>query len=54
MEETHRIEWIELLAEDQAYRQFLNSGDAPEAFFPVNADEVSARGFCSQHGLWRS
>lgn len=54
MEEKHYIEWIELIAGDKAYRQFLNPGDAPEAFFGVDADQVSAREFCNIHGLWRS
>jgi len=54
MMEKHYIEWIELLADGKAYRQFLNPGDAPEAFFPVSADKVSAREYCNVHGLWRN
>ena len=54
MEEKHYIEWIELIAGGAAYRQFLNPGDAPEAVFKVDADEVSAREFCNLHGLWKS
>ena len=54
MEEKHYIEWIELVAGDTAYRQFLNPGDAPEAVFMVDAAEVSAREFCNLHGLWKS
>lgn len=54
MEEKHYIEWIELLAGDKAYRQFLKPGDAPEAFFAVDAAEVSAREFCNLHGLWQA
>lgn len=54
MEEKHYIEWVELIAGDKAYRQFLNPGDTPEAFFAVDADQVSAREFCNIHGLWRS
>ena len=54
MEEKHYIEWIELVAGDTAYRQFLNPGDAPEAVFMVDAAEVSAREFCNLHGLWMS
>jgi superoxide reductase len=53
MEEKHFIEWIELLADGQAYRQFLNPGDAPEAVFKVDAESVSAREFCNLHGLWK-
>jgi len=54
MEESHYIEWIELIAGDKAYRQFLNPGDAPEAVFAIDADKVSAREYCNLHGLWRS
>jgi superoxide reductase len=54
MEEKHYIEWIELLAGDKAYRQFLKPGDAPEAFFAVDATQVSAREFCNLHGLWKA
>jgi superoxide reductase len=53
MEEKHFIEWIELVAGDRAYRQFLSPGQAPEAFFPVEAAEVSAREYCNIHGLWK-
>jgi len=54
MEEKHHIEWIELIAGDKAYRQFLKVGEAPEAFFAVDAAQVSAREFCNLHGLWRA
>ncbi|GAH47432.1 unnamed protein product [marine sediment metagenome] len=53
MEEKHYIEWIELLADGKAYRQFLNPGDAPEAVFSIEADSVSAREHCNVHGLWK-
>lgn len=54
MEEKHWIEWIELLVGDKAYRQFLKPGDKPEAFFAVEADQVSAREYCNLHGLWKA
>ena len=53
MEDKHFIEWIELLADDKAYRQFLKPGDEPEAVFNVDADSVSAREHCNVHGLWK-
>lgn len=53
MEEQHYIEWVELLADGKAYRQFLQPGDAPEAMFHVEAADVSAREHCNKHGLWR-
>lgn len=54
MEEKHYIEWIELLADGKAYRQFLKPGDTPEAFFAVEANQVSAREYCNIHGLWKA
>lgn len=53
MEENHYIEWIEILADGGAYRQFLSPGDAPEAKFQVEADKIIAREHCSLHGLWK-
>ncbi len=53
MEDKHYIEWIELIAGDRAYRQFLNPGDAPEAFFCIDADAVTAREYCNLHGVWK-
>ena len=53
MEDKHYIEWIELLADGKAYRQFLNPGDAPEAVFMVEAGQVTARELCNLHGVWR-
>jgi superoxide reductase len=54
MEPKHYIMWIELLADGRAYRQFLKPGDKPEAFFPIQAEAVSAREFCNLHGLWKA
>ncbi len=54
MEEKHQIEWIELIVGDQVYLEFLSPGDAPEAIFAVQADQVTAREYCSLHGLWKS
>ncbi len=53
MEAKHFIEWIELLADGCAYRQFLEPGSAPEAVFNVRAESVSARELCNVHGLWK-
>ncbi len=53
MEEKHFIEWIEVIAEGKAYRQFLKPGDAPEVLFCIDADQVTAREHCNIHGLWR-
>jgi superoxide reductase len=53
MEEKHYIEWVEIVAGDKAYRQFLKPGEAPEAVFPVEG-EFTAREYCNLHGLWKS
>jgi superoxide reductase len=53
MEEKHYIEWIEIIADGKAYRQFLNPGEAPEAVFKVESENVTAREYCNLHGLWK-
>ena len=54
MEEKHYIEWIEIIADGKAYREFLKPGDAPEAIFKVTAEKVTAREYCNLHGLWQA
>jgi len=53
MEEKHHIEWIELIADGKAYREFLCAGMAPEAVFMIDAEDVIAREHCNVHGLWK-
>lgn len=53
MEEKHYIEWIEILADEKVYRQFLNPGDSPEATFMVVAEDIQPRAYCNIHGLWK-
>ncbi|MBN1592102.1 MAG: desulfoferrodoxin FeS4 iron-binding domain-containing protein [Candidatus Coatesbacteria bacterium] len=53
MVDEHYIEWIELVADGKAYRQFLKPGDAPEAIFCVDAESITAREYCNVHGLWK-
>ena len=56
MEETHYIEWIELIVDGSKYRRFLNPNDKPEASFtiPERHIEISARAYCNIHNLWKS
>jgi superoxide reductase len=54
MEEKHYIEWIEIIADGKAYRQFLNPGDAPETTFMTDAAQITAREYCNMHGLWKA
>jgi superoxide reductase len=49
----HFIQWIEIVADGKAYRQFLNPGDTAEAVFNITADVVTAREYCNLHGLWK-
>ena len=53
MEQKHYIEWIEIIADGKAYRQFLNPGENPEAVFMIDAKEITAREYCNLHGLWK-
>ena len=54
MTEEHWIEWIQLIADGEVYRKFLNPGDKPVAKFLIEANNVSARELCNIHGLWKS
>jgi superoxide reductase len=54
MQEEHYIEWIELIADGRAYRQFLSPGEEPEAVFSIEAQSITAREYCNLHGLWKS
>lgn len=54
MEEKHYIEWIEVIAGDTIYRQYLKPGVAPVAVFKIDAWPVTAREHCNLHGLWRA
>ncbi len=54
MEEAHFIEWIEILADGQSYKKFLQPGDAPEAEFTIQAENITAREYCNLHGLWKA
>lgn len=54
MEEKHYIEWVELIADGKAYRQFLKPGQTPEAIFKIDAAKVTAREYCNLHGLWKA
>lgn len=53
MEEKHFIEWIEVIADGQSLREFLKPGDKPEAFFCIDATNITAREYCNLHGLWK-
>lgn len=50
----HYIEWIEVIAGDALYRNYLSPGQSPEASFKLDAPKVEAREYCNLHGLWKS
>ena len=54
MEEKHYIELIELHAQGQILRQYLEPGSTPEVLFKVTVDNPVARAYCNLHGLWKS
>ena len=55
MDEDHYIAVIELIADGQVHKQYLNPGDKPEATFKIpEATDLKAREFCTIHGLWQS
>lgn len=54
MEETHYIEWIEIIKEGKIQRQFLNPKDEPKAIFREKSEDITAREYCNLHGLWKS
>ena len=54
MTDEHYIEWIEIIADGKAYREFLKPGGDPEAIFQITAEKVEAREHCNVHGLWKS
>jgi superoxide reductase len=53
MEDKHYIEWLQIIAEGNAYRIFLKPGGAPEGTFKAGIGTVTAREFCNVHGLWK-
>jgi len=54
MEEKHYIEWIEVVVDGNPQIKFLKPGDLPEAEFEVSGANITAREFCTVHGLWKS
>lgn len=54
MQPEHYIQWIELLTPCGVMRKWLKPGDAPEAVFMTDAEEVEVREYCNLHGLWKA
>jgi superoxide reductase len=53
MDDDHYIEWIELIADGETHIKFLAPGAAPEAEFAVTGEALTAREYCTKHGLWK-
>ncbi len=55
MDDDHYIALIEIIADGQIHRQQLKPGDKPEVEFIIpEAKEVTAREYCTKHGLWKA
>lgn len=53
MEESHYIEWIEVISGNKVCKKFLKPKDLPEAEFKNIGQEISVRSYCNIHGLWK-
>jgi len=54
MEDTHYIEWVEVLCDKGCLKKLLKPGDRPEASFIVDCNNYMVRIYCNVHGLWKS
>ena len=54
MAEDHYVVYIQICADGVIMRKYLNPGDAPEAFFKTDAQDITAWEYCNKHGLWKS
>lgn len=54
MQESHYIEWIDLITEKMVYTKHLEPGVKPIAEFCTDAKKVYARAYCNLHGHWKS
>ena len=54
MEDKHYIQWVEAISGEKIYRQFLATGNPPEAAFTGLKGKVIAREYCNLHGLWKA
>jgi superoxide reductase len=54
MQDDHYIEWVQIIIGDSCSRIFLKPGIAPEGKFTLPRDGITAREYCSLHGLWKS
>ena len=50
----HHIVYIELCADGVLMRKYLKPGDAPEAVFETDAENLVAWELCNKHRVWTS
>ena len=48
----HHICWIELICDGTICRRFLQPGQSAQVWFNAAGESLSARVYCSLHGLW--
>ena len=55
MEETHWIEWVQLVTDRSSYRKFLKPGQAPNVKFHLDGEKpLAVFAYCNLHGLWKT
>ena len=52
MKKDHYIEWIDVIQGNSLLVKGFKPGDFPGAEFAILNDEVKARAYCEEHGLW--
>jgi len=56
MEDSHYIQFIELLTDDDRQIKYLKPTEKPEAVFQLSKEykNITAKEYCNLHGLWKS
>lgn len=54
MDDSHFIQWIEIVDETAVNRKYLEAWDEPLVTFKNNYDSFYVRAFCNIHWLWSS
>ena len=54
MQESHYVEWIDLIVDGISYKKFLLPKDKPEVLFEGKFNgKILVREYCNLHGLWK-
>ena len=55
MEETHWIEWVQLVTDKGSQRRNFAPGEAPNVTFLLGSEKpVAVYAYCNLHGLWKT